>query len=121
MHAADFEATPSAALLAQAAKALADPMRLEMLALMSRGSDCCPVPAEHPGQRPPGVCVCEIQQLLGLAQSRVSYHLRVLKEAGLISEANRGKWAFYSVNTDAVESVLARLRETVLGRSSGMA
>ena len=61
-----------------------------MLDLMAQGRDCCglPAPSEQgvPGNDDPrGICVCELQENLGLAQSKVSYHLRVLKEAGLIT------------------------------------
>jgi ArsR family transcriptional regulator len=88
--------------LARIAKALSDPIRLGMLDIMAQGRSCCclPDPASRgvPGAgEPKGICVCEFQETFGLAQSKVSYHLHVLREAGLIDVETRGKWAFYSL------------------------
>jgi ArsR family transcriptional regulator, arsenate/arsenite/antimonite-responsive transcriptional repressor len=99
--------------LARVAKALSDPIRLGMLDVMTQGRGCCGLidPAERgvPGSDDPeGLCVCEFQEQFGLAQSKASYHLRVLKDAGLVREETRGKWTFYAVND---ERVLAALRD----------
>ena len=106
--------------LARVAKALSDPIRLEMLEIMSQGRSCCelPDPASRgvPGtEEPRGICVCEFQEQFGLAQSKASYHLRVLKDAGLVTEETRGKWSFYAVDR---ERLGAALRE--LGRVAGI-
>ena len=99
-----------AARLAGAAKALSDPIRLRMLAQMA-ASQCCRGPAapETSGGEPEGVCVCELQGLYGLAQSKVSYHLKVLREAGLVHETKHGKWGFYAVDAAAARAALAGL------------
>jgi ArsR family transcriptional regulator len=99
--------------LARVAKALADPIRLGMLDVMTQGRGCCGVidPAERgvPGAGElDGICVCEFQEQFGLAQSKASYHLRVLKDAGLVTEETRGKWSFYAVDR---ERLTAALRE----------
>lgn len=94
--------------LAAAAKAFGDPIRLRMLAQMAAAS-CCRGPASGGPGEPDGVCVCELQSMSGLAQSKVSYHLRVLREAGLVREARRGKWSFYAVDADAVRALLDEL------------
>jgi len=96
--------------LAAAAKALSDPIRLRMLAQMT-ASLCCRGPGVpgSPAADPEGVCVCELQSLYGLAQSKVSYHLKVLREAGLVRETRRGKWSFYTVDDAAARTVLADL------------
>ena len=96
-------------------KALSDPARLRMLDLMVQGRRCCefPDPATRgvPGQTDPcGICVCEFQSELGLGQSTTSYHLRVLREAGLVREEARGKWTFYELDREAAAAALARLR-----------
>jgi len=101
----------SVARLARVAKALSDPIRLGMLDVMAQGRACCglPDPAERgvPGAADPlGICVCELQEHFGIGQSKVSYHLRVLKEAGIVSEETHGKWNFYAVDRDAVASAL---------------
>ncbi len=100
--------------LARAAQALADPLRLGMLDLMTQGRGCCglPDPAERgvPGDgEPQGICVCEFQERFGLAQSKASYHLRVLRDAGLVTEETRGKWSFYAVAPERVAQVLRDL------------
>ena len=97
--------------LALVAKALSDPIRLEMLDIMAQGRSCCelPEPASRgvPGaQEPSGICVCEFQEQFGLGQSKVSYHLRVLKEAGLMKTETRGKWSFYTIDDEAVAAAL---------------
>ena len=100
--------------LAQLSRALADPIRLRMLGLMAQGRSCCGLidPAERgvPGSGDPrGICVCEFQERFGLAQSKTSYHLRVLKDAGLINEETRGKWTFYSVDDRAAVAALEQI------------
>jgi len=94
--------------LAAAAKAFSDPIRLRMLAQMA-AAQCCRGPAHGEAGEPEGVCVCELQSMYGLAQSKVSYHLKVLREAGLVRETKRGKWSFYTVDAAAARSALAGL------------
>lgn len=101
--------------LARIARALSDPTRLAMLDVMAQGRSCCglPDPAERgvPGTADPlGICVCELQDHFSLGQSKVSYHLRVLREAGLIKEETRGKWSFYAIDREAVAAALHGLR-----------
>lgn len=97
------------------AKALSDPVRVRMIAAMARGRNCCilpdlgvPVPDDGPAAE--AICVCEFQELSGLAQSKVSYHLRILKDAGLVFEERRGRWSFYGLLPDALTGVGAALQ-----------
>ena len=46
-------------------------------------------------------CVCELQSALEVAQSRLSFHLRVLKEAGLVTDRREGRWAYYTLVHEA--------------------
>ena|SRR6185436_13743254 len=46
-------------------------------------------------------CVCDLTDLLEAAQSRLSFHLKVLKDAGLVSDRREGRWIHYSLNRDA--------------------
>jgi ArsR family transcriptional regulator len=95
-------------------QALSDPIRVRMIGLMAaaarEGRGCCglpdlgvPVDAEVENI---GVCVCEFEDYFGMGQSKVSYHVRKLKDAGLIHEEKRGKWSFYSLDQGAVRELL---------------
>lgn len=101
--------------LTRVARALSDPIRLGMLDVMAQGRACCGLP--EPSQRgvpgvtePGGVCVCDLQEHFGLAQSKVSYHLRVLREAGIVREESRGKWSYYSIDAEATARALHDFR-----------
>src|SRR5215208_4100344 len=47
-------------------------------------------------------CVCELQEQLGAAQSRLSFHLKVLKDAGFVNDRKEGRWVHYSLNPQAL-------------------
>ena len=51
------------------------------------------------------VCVCNLTQPLGLAQPTVSHHMKKLVDAGLLEREQRGKWAFFSLNHEAVSKL----------------
>lgn len=102
-------------------RALSDPIRVRMLLLMARGRVCCAdlyveVPAEPTDQ---GICVCELTEYFGLGQSKVSYHLRRLKEAELVLEEKRGKWSFYALNRPVIQDLLESLESGLLGVDGG--
>ena len=69
-------------------KALADPHRVKIINLLATSPD--------------PVCVCEFTGPLGLSQPTVSHHLKKLVEAGLLDREQRGTWAYYSLNRDAL-------------------
>lgn len=97
-------------------KALSDPIRVRMLGLMAEGRGCCGLPSVSslpvPGDGEcEGICVCEFQDLYGLGQSKVSYHLRILKEAGLVHEETRGKWTFYTLNRKTAQDMIGWIQE----------
>ena len=69
--------------------ALSDPTRLGILEMLRDG--------EH--------CVCDLQSALDAAQSRLSFHLRVLKEAGLVTDRKEGRWSYYQIVPDALAEV----------------
>ncbi len=68
-------------------KALSDGTRLRILQAISRVSE---------------LCECNIVPSFGLSQPTISYHLKVLREAGLIRSERRGQWVYHSVNQKAV-------------------
>jgi len=89
--------------------ALSDPIRVRMLGMMAGGRGCCSlpdlgVPAED---QDAGICVCEFEAYFGMGQSKVSYHMKKLKEAGLVQEERRGRWSFYSLNRTATEGLIS--------------
>ena len=47
-------------------------------------------------------CVCELQDELDAAQSRLSFHLKVLKDAGLLNDRKEGRWVYYSIDAEAL-------------------
>jgi ArsR family transcriptional regulator len=69
--------------------ALSDSTRLSILEML-RGGDRC---------------VCELQDELDAAQSRLSFHLKVLREAGLVSDRKEGRWSYYSIIPEALAEV----------------
>jgi ArsR family transcriptional regulator len=71
-------------------KALSDPNRVKVLKMLQRGT----------------MCVCKIQDALGIAQPTVSKHLKILEDAGLVSRRKEGLWAHYSL-TDGSQSPYA--------------
>ena len=57
-------------------------------------------------------CVCDLTDVLDAAQSRLSFHLRVLKEAGLVVDRREDRWMYYTLNTETLADV-AGLVETL--------
>jgi ArsR family transcriptional regulator len=50
-------------------------------------------------------CVCELTDAMKAGQSRLSFHLKVLKDAGLLLDRREGRWMYYSINPDAIEEL----------------
>lgn len=57
----------------------------------------------------PEVCVCQFQDIFEISQPRISFHLRVLREAGLIDGEKRGKWTYYRLG-DIPDCVLELIK-----------
>jgi ArsR family transcriptional regulator len=75
--------------------ALGDPTRLEIFRLIA--------------SQPAPICVCDITDRFDVTQPTISHHLKVLREAGLVTVSRRGVWAYYAAN----EHGLAMLRDTL--------
>ena len=75
--------------------ALSDETRLEIIELLRKGERC----------------VCELTDTLDAAQSRLSFHLRVLKDAGIVRDRKDGRWVHYELVPDAFEEVEALVSE----------
>ncbi|MBL8076248.1 MAG: winged helix-turn-helix transcriptional regulator [Nitrospira sp.] len=50
-------------------------------------------------------CVCELTDAMNAAQSRLSFHLKVLKDAGLVEDRREGRWMYYSLSVQAIEEL----------------
>jgi ArsR family transcriptional regulator len=89
-------------------RALSDPIRVRMLAMMAEGRSCCDLPdlGVPVAESDEGICVCEFEDVFGMGQSKASYHVRKLKDAGLVREEKRGRWSFYSLDREAAEGLL---------------
>jgi ArsR family transcriptional regulator len=72
-------------------RALGDPARVRIVNLLAG--------ADEP------VCLCELIGPLGLAQATVSHHLKKLTDSGLLHREERGKWAYFSINAEAMARV----------------
>jgi ArsR family transcriptional regulator len=77
--------------------ALSDDTRLEIIRLLRNGEKC----------------VCDLTEALDAAQSRLSFHLRTLKDAQLVTDRKAGRWVYYTLNEATLalaEKALARLK-----------
>lgn len=75
--------------------ALADETRLRIVDLLRVGERC----------------VCDLQDWLGMSQSALSFHLKTMKDAGLLIDRRQGRWVYYRLNAEG----LATLEETLSG------
>ena len=82
--------------------ALSDETRLRILERLRRGERC----------------VCELTDALDAAQSRLSFHLRILKEAGLVTDRRDGRWAYYALTPDALSEAGALIGDLAPGTGS---
>jgi ArsR family transcriptional regulator, arsenate/arsenite/antimonite-responsive transcriptional repressor len=80
---------------AQLFHALSDPTRLSILRRLRFGERC----------------VCDLTDALDAAQSRLSFHLKVLKDAELVIDRREGRWMYYTLNSDRLEEMAQLLEE----------
>ena len=85
-------------------KAVADPVRLRLLSLI----------ACHEGGES---CVCDLLEAFDMTPPSVSYHLKILREAGLISSERRGTWVYYRANPE----VMARMSAVLVPQPAALA
>jgi ArsR family transcriptional regulator len=83
--------------------ALSDETRLEIVQLLSHGERC----------------VCELQDTLDAAQSRLSFHLKTLKDAGLVTDRRDGRWMYYALNRDALDAISDFAQAVKPGKHAG--
>ena len=81
--------TATATRLAELCHALSDPTRLHILHLLRQGRRC----------------VCDLTDTMDAAQSRLSFHLKTLRDAGLVRDRREGRWVYYEIRPEALEEV----------------
>src|SRR5881296_282988 len=93
----DAEAVATAGLF----RAVADPARVKIVNLLATSGE--------------PVCACEFEPALGLSQPTVSHHLKKLTEVGLLQRVQRGRWAYFTINDEALARLasLVRIPEVV--------
>jgi ArsR family transcriptional regulator len=96
-------ARPETARVARWFHALADATRVQIVEMLSHKERC----------------VCELEQVLGLAQSKLSFHLKVLKESGLITDRKDGRWMFYGLQRDTLDQIAAYTKSVKPGKHAG--
>jgi ArsR family transcriptional regulator, arsenate/arsenite/antimonite-responsive transcriptional repressor len=73
-------------------KALADQKRLQILNLLCRQES---------------ICVCDLSDIIGMPQSKLSYHLKILLDAKLILKETQGTWSYYKINNEEINNLLS--------------
>ena len=86
-------------------KALADPVRLQLFSAV----------ASHAGGE---ACVCDISAGVDVTQPTVSHHLKVLRDAGLLTAQRRASWVYYAIVPEALRDLSALLGISAVGASS---
>ena len=70
-------------------ESLSDPIRINILELMMDGE----------------ICVCDIVKVTGLSQPKISYHIKILKDSGLISDRQEGRWVHYKLDFEVLSEI----------------
>lgn len=73
-------------------KAIADKKRLEIMNVLTEKG---------------AMCVCDLAPLVDMAQSKLSYHLKILLDAGIIVKETKGTWSYYSLNQKEINHLLS--------------
>ena len=94
---------PDTARAARWFHALSDETRLQIVAMLSHGERC----------------VCDLQDALDAAQSRLSFHLKTLKDAGLVTDRREGRWVYYALNRELLDEMAAFTQAVKPGKHAG--
>lgn len=101
--------------IVQIARALSDPIRLEILDILVKGRTASCISSPHP-QFPQAICpyLDVLPKLENISTSKLSYHLKELREAGLVEECRLGKQVFYLVSQKTLEHLLETIKVSYL-------
>lgn len=95
--------TKKMAELAEYLKVVSDENRLRILCFLKQGERC----------------VCKINEALNLSQNLTSHHLKILREAGLVTARREGKWIHYRLNDEKIHYLTELYKEVILGGKDG--
>ena len=106
-------------LLTKIAAALSDPIRVQIMDILVKGRDASCISSPHP-QLPQAICpYLDMRPKLGnIATSKLSYHLKELREAGLVEERRLGKQVFYLANQKTMAQFLEVVQQHYLAPSN---
>jgi ArsR family transcriptional regulator, arsenate/arsenite/antimonite-responsive transcriptional repressor len=90
--------------VAQLCHALSDETRLQILDLLAEGEQC----------------VCDLTEALKAGQSRLSFHLKTLKDAGLLTDRRDGRWVYYALNQEAIGELDEMVKSLKAGARLGV-
>ena len=93
----------SPARAAQWFHAFSDETRIQIIEMLSHGERC----------------VCELMTSVDAAQSRLSFHLKTLKDAGLVTDRREGRWVHYALDREALDEMIEFLRAVKPGKHAG--
>ena len=94
---------PDTAAVARWFHALADETRVQIVEMLSHKERC----------------VCELEQVLDVAQSKLSFHLKVLKDAGLLADRKEGRWMYYNLQRETLDQIAAYTKSVKPGKHAG--
>jgi len=94
---------PDTAAVARWFHALADETRVQIVEMLSHKERC----------------VCELEQVLDVAQSKLSFHLKVLKDAGLLADRKQGRWMYYNLQRETLDQIAAYTKSVKPGKHAG--
>ena len=94
---------PDTAAVARWFHALADETRVQIVEMLSHKERC----------------VCGLEQVLDVAQSKLSFHLKVLKDAGLLADRKEGRWMYYNLQRETLDQIAAYTKSVKPGKHAG--
>ena len=96
-------------------KALGDPVRMRIVRFLSM-----PLRSRSASDETGGFCACDIESVMGIGQSTVSHHMKLLLQCGLVHSQKKGRWVYYRINQPAFAN-LAQALSRIAGDAAAAA
>jgi len=87
-------------------KAIADPTRLKILQILKQ-KGCCSI------GKAVGMCACDIEEHVKLAQPTISHHMAILTKAGLVLTQKEGLWMWYRRNEKSLKELASAISSSI--------